>query len=90
MRVGGAELALKLEAAARGPTTPDTAPTHTPRCRLPPRAGGAPFRDKNRRELYRKILGAKLTFPSFLSASAVGLVRGLLERNVEKRLGACA
>jgi serine/threonine protein kinase len=52
-------------------------------------AGHPPFRDKNRRELYRKILSAKLTFPSFLSPAAVSLLRGLLDRNVEKRLGAC-
>ena len=50
-------------------------------------AGSPPFRDRNRKELYRKILSEKLSFPRFLSPNAVSLIRGLLERNVEKRLG---
>jgi len=49
--------------------------------------GDAPFRDRNKRELYRKILTEKVTFPRYLSPAAVSLLKGLLERNVDKRLG---
>jgi ribosomal protein S6 kinase beta len=49
--------------------------------------GDAPFRDKNRKDLYKKILQEKVTFPSYLSPNSVSFIKGLLERNVEKRLG---
>ena len=44
--------------------------------------GDAPFRDKNRKELYKKILQEKVTYPSYLSSTSVSLLKGLLERNV--------
>jgi serine/threonine protein kinase len=49
--------------------------------------GDAPFRDKSKKELYRKILSEKPTYPQYLSPTAVSLLKGLLERNVDKRLG---
>ena len=51
--------------------------------------GEAPFYDKARKELYRKIMGqtGRLTFPKFMSPAAVSLIKALLERNVDKRLG---
>ena len=49
--------------------------------------GDAPFRDKSKKELYRKILTEKPTYPKYLSPQAVSLLKGLLERNVDKRLG---
>jgi hypothetical protein len=45
-----------------------------------PIAGEAPFRDKSKKALYRRILGDKVVFPRFLSAAAVSLIKGLLER----------
>jgi len=48
--------------------------------------GEAPFRDKSRKELYRKICQDRPSFPTYLSPAAVSLIKGLLERNVEKRL----
>ena len=50
-------------------------------------AGEAPFRDKNRKELYKKIVNGKIHFPSHLSPSAMSLIRELLIRDPEKRLG---
>jgi hypothetical protein len=49
--------------------------------------GDAPFRDRSKRELYRKILTEKVAFPKYLSPAAVSLIKGLLERNVDRRLG---
>ena len=40
------------------------------------------------KELHRKILTEKVKFPSFLSSSTISVLRGLLERQVPKRLGA--
>lgn len=49
--------------------------------------GDPPFRDRSRRELYRKILHARLVFPKHLSPAAVSLLKGLLERRIDRRLG---
>jgi hypothetical protein len=49
--------------------------------------GNPPFRDKNRKELYRKILHDKPPFPTWLSSTACGFIRALLEKTVDKRLG---
>ena len=51
-------------------------------------AGHAPFRAKTVKELNRKILHEKLSLPPFLSSEAHAVLKGLLERNVQKRLGA--
>ncbi|OQR91891.1 protein kinase [Achlya hypogyna] len=51
--------------------------------------GRPPFeaKNKNRKELHKKILTAKLTLPRWLSQDAHSLLKSLLERNVDKRLG---
>lgn len=51
-------------------------------------AGNPPFRAKTVKELNRKILHEKLMLPPFLSSEAHAVLKGLLERNVQKRLGA--
>ena len=51
-------------------------------------AGKTPFSGKDTKELHRKILTEKLKFPSILNAKTVSVLRGLLERQVPKRLGA--
>mmetsp|Transcript_3872 Transcript_3872/g.12624 ORF Transcript_3872/g.12624 Transcript_3872/m.12624 type:complete len:377 (-) Transcript_3872:187-1317(-) len=50
--------------------------------------GKPPFSAKDTKDLHRKILTEKVKFPSFLASSTVGVLRGLLERQVPKRLGA--
>ncbi|EQC42387.1 AGC protein kinase [Saprolegnia diclina VS20] len=52
--------------------------------------GRSPFetKNKNRKELHKKILTAKLALPKWLSSDAHSLLKSLLERNVDKRLGA--
>ncbi|KAF0698470.1 Aste57867_10893 [Aphanomyces stellatus] len=51
--------------------------------------GRPPFetKNKNRKELHKKILTAKLVLPKWLSSDAHSLLKSLLERNVDKRLG---
>ncbi|KAI9183929.1 Serine/threonine-protein kinase [Blastocladiella emersonii ATCC 22665] len=49
--------------------------------------GLPPFYDENLNEMYRKILYAPLSFPSFLSPTAQSLLSGLLDRDPERRLG---
>ncbi|CAM9260207.1 unnamed protein product [Chrysoparadoxa australica] len=51
-------------------------------------AGYPPFRGKTLKELNRKILNDKVVLPKWLSGPAHQMTRGLLERNVSKRLGA--
>ncbi len=51
-------------------------------------AGHPPFRAKAAKELNRKILHEKLSLPKWLTSDAHAVLRGLLERNVQKRLGA--
>jgi serine/threonine protein kinase len=77
-------------AAARSPHDlhPTLSPPHPPLLTFCP-PGEPPFRDKNRKELYRKILTARPTFPGHLSAPCVSFIKQLLERDPCKRLG-CA
>ncbi|ETW07253.1 AGC protein kinase [Aphanomyces invadans] len=51
--------------------------------------GHPPFetKNKNRKELHKKILTAKLVLPKWLSSEAHSLLKSLLERNIDKRLG---
>ena len=49
--------------------------------------GAPPFRDRNRKELYRKILHERATLPQYLAPASHAFIRALLERNPEKRLG---
>jgi hypothetical protein len=46
-----------------------------------------PFRAKNRQALQQQITGGKLKWPKFLSPAALSLLKGLLTRDPEKRLG---
>lgn len=48
--------------------------------------GHPPFQAKSRYELQKKIVSSKLKYPTFLSSSCVNLLKGLMERNVTKRL----
>ena len=50
--------------------------------------GLPPFYNTNVNTMYEKILHAKLSFPAYMSANAQSLLRGLIERDVKKRLGA--
>lgn len=49
--------------------------------------GTLPFHNKNTKKLHEMIIRAKPKFPSFLSANAISLLRGLLTKDVSKRLG---
>lgn len=49
--------------------------------------GLPPFYSENINEMYELILKAPLKFPSFVSPSAQGLLKGLLERDETKRYG---
>ncbi|GBG25868.1 Protein kinase, putative [Hondaea fermentalgiana] len=50
--------------------------------------GDTPFYAKDTKRLYRLILSSKPRFPRWLSKDCISLLRGLLNRNVEQRLGA--
>jgi hypothetical protein len=50
--------------------------------------GDPPFHGGDEKELTRKILNERLTLPPYLTANAHNILRGLLERNVQRRLGA--
>ena len=50
--------------------------------------GKAPFRGRTTKDIEEKILTTKPKFPSFLRAESVAIMKGLMERNVAKRLGA--
>lgn len=50
--------------------------------------GDTPFYAKDTKRLYRLILGNKPKFPRWLSRDCTSLLKGLLNRNVEQRLGA--
>jgi len=52
--------------------------------------GGPPFTAENRKKTIDKILKGKLTLPPYLSAEARDLIKRLLKRHVETRLGAGA
>lgn len=47
-----------------------------------------PHRGKTIKEIERKILNERVKFPTFLTGPTVSMMKGLLNRNVEKRLGA--
>jgi serine/threonine protein kinase len=49
--------------------------------------GRTPFYSKNRDEVYEKIENAPLRFPRHLSPEVISLIRGLLDRNPNTRLG---
>ncbi|TDH71047.1 hypothetical protein CCR75_004637 [Bremia lactucae] len=49
--------------------------------------GYPPFRHKNRKKLHHKILNEKLLLPKWLGADTHSILKQLLERNVDKRLG---
>ncbi|KHJ48251.1 kinase domain protein [Trichuris suis] len=49
--------------------------------------GGPPFTAENRKKTIDKILKGKLTLPLYLSYEARDLIKKLLKRNVEMRLG---
>ncbi|KAI8092787.1 kinase-like domain-containing protein [Halteromyces radiatus] len=49
--------------------------------------GLPPFYDENTNEMYRKILQDELRFPDDISEDAKSLLRGLLTRDPEERLG---
>ncbi|OQR97992.1 kinase, partial [Thraustotheca clavata] len=49
--------------------------------------GYPPFRHNNRKKLLEKILNEKLKLPKWLSPATHSILKQLLERNVEKRLG---
>ncbi len=50
--------------------------------------GSAPFTGKDQKKLYQKILTQKIVLPTWLSADCKNLLKALLERNVENRIGA--
>ncbi|ETW07747.1 AGC protein kinase [Aphanomyces invadans] len=49
--------------------------------------GYPPFRHNNRKKLLEKICNEKLSLPKFLHADTHSILKQLLERNVDKRLG---
>ncbi|KAG6965591.1 hypothetical protein JG687_00005356 [Phytophthora cactorum] len=49
--------------------------------------GYPPFRHKNRKKLHQKILNEKLPLPKWLGPDTHSILKQLLERNVDKRLG---
>mmetsp|Transcript_44932 Transcript_44932/g.71759 ORF Transcript_44932/g.71759 Transcript_44932/m.71759 type:complete len:602 (-) Transcript_44932:1808-3613(-) len=51
-------------------------------------SGDPPFYAKDTKRLYKMILNQKPKFPSYLTGPCVSLLKGLLNRNVEMRLGA--
>ena len=50
--------------------------------------GKPPFSHRETKELHRKILTEKVKWPQFIGPAAIKVLRGLLERQVPKRLGA--
>nr|AML79132.1 putative LOV domain-containing protein [Phaeoceros carolinianus] len=52
--------------------------------------GRTPFRGRNRQKTFSNVLGKELTFPSSIPVSLTGrqLIRGLLQRDPTRRLGA--
>ena len=49
--------------------------------------GKPPFKGKNKKKLYQKILNSKLKMPGHLTGPCCSLIKGLLRRNPEQRLG---
>ena len=50
--------------------------------------GDPPFDANNRKRLYSMIMTKNPKFPSYMSSKCIKLLKGLLDRNVERRLGA--
>ena len=50
--------------------------------------GSPPFTGRDTKQLYKRILSGKLSLPRWLSPQCHSVLKGLLCRNVEKRLGA--
>eukprot|EP01038_Epipyxis_sp_PR26KG_P004424 gene4424-6257_t len=50
--------------------------------------GKPPFQAKTQKELDKKILSEKFVTPSYLSANTHSLLKGLLDKDMKKRLGA--
>ena len=50
--------------------------------------GKPPFAHRDTKVLHRKILTEKVKWPQFIGPAAIKLLRGLLERQVPRRLGA--
>jgi p70 ribosomal S6 kinase len=50
--------------------------------------GKTPFTHRETKELHRRILTEKVKWPQFIGPDAIRLLRGLLERQVPRRLGA--
>jgi p70 ribosomal S6 kinase len=48
--------------------------------------GNPPFRNKHQPTLHKKILQEKIKLPSYLDASTHSVLKGLIERDVAKRL----
>jgi p70 ribosomal S6 kinase len=48
--------------------------------------GNPPFRNKHQPALHKKILTEKIKLPSYLDASTHSVLKGLIERDVNKRL----
>jgi len=53
-------------------------------------AGQPPFRHQNDNALYKKILSDKLSMPKYLTGECQSLIRGLLQRDIKKRLKVAA
>ena len=49
--------------------------------------GLPPYFSENRDEMYRKILHGNLEYPRYLSPMAKSMIKGLLMKNPEQRLG---
>jgi serum/glucocorticoid-regulated kinase 2 len=49
--------------------------------------GLPPYYTNNKGEMTMRILESELTFPAHVSPVCIGLIKGLLERNPNKRLG---
>lgn len=45
-------------------------------------AGRPPFQSKNEKELYKKILTEKFASPSYLTATAHSILKGMLEKDM--------
>mmetsp|Transcript_39863 Transcript_39863/g.124624 ORF Transcript_39863/g.124624 Transcript_39863/m.124624 type:complete len:813 (-) Transcript_39863:716-3154(-) len=50
--------------------------------------GAPPFRGRNNKEINQKIINGKLKLPSWMDMDSHSLIKGLLQKNAQKRLGA--
>ncbi len=49
--------------------------------------GQTPFFDRNRKEMFKRIVNTDVVVPSSFSNEAGACIKGLLTRNVQKRFG---